>query len=82
MDNRSIHHVQAVLDAFNQAGIVVLFLPPYSPDMNPVENVFSYVKYYLKQHDILQVVPDIILEKGIKSINGNNAQQWISHCRY
>ena len=40
MDNCSIHHVQPVLDAFNQAGIVVLFLPPYSPDMNPVENVF------------------------------------------
>ena len=85
MDNCSIHHVQPVLDAFNQAGIVVLFLPPYSPDMNPVENVFSYVKYYLKQHDdILQVVPDIcpILEEGIKSINSNNAQQWISHCGY
>ena len=29
MDNCSIHHVQPVLDAFNQAGIVVLFLPPY-----------------------------------------------------
>ena len=48
MDNCSIHHVQPVLDAFNQAGIVVLFLPPYSPDMNSVENVFSYVKYYLQ----------------------------------
>ena len=85
MDNCSIHHVQPVLDAFNQAGIVVLFLPPYSPDMNPVENVFSYIKYYLKQHDdILQVVPDIcpVLEEGIKSINSNNAQQWISHCGY
>lgn len=85
MDNCSIHHVQPVLDAFNQADIVVRFLLPYSPDMNPVENVFSYVKYYLKQHDdILQVVSDIcpILEEGIKSINSNNAQQWISHCGY
>ena len=60
MDNCSIHHIQPVLDAFNQAGIVVIFLPPYSPDMNPVENVFSYIKYYLKQHDeIIQVLPDI-----------------------
>ena len=33
MDNCSIHHVQPVLDAFNQAGIVVLFLPPYSPEL-------------------------------------------------
>ena len=85
MDNCSIHHVQPVLDAFNQAGIVVLFLPPYSPDMNPVENVFSYVKYYLKQHDdILQMLPDIrpVLEEGIKSINSYNAQQGVSYCGY
>ena len=85
MDNCSIHHVQPVLDAFNQAGIVVLFLPPYSPDMNPVVNVFSYVKYYLKQHDdILQMLPDIrpVLEEGIKSINSYNAQQWVSYCGY
>ena len=55
------------------------FLPPYNPDMNPVENVFSYIKYYLKHDDILQILPDIspILEEGIidKSINSNNAQQ-------
>ena len=47
MDNCSVHHVQPVLDAFDQAGIVVFFLPPYSPDMIPVENVFSYIKCYL-----------------------------------
>ena len=32
-------------------GIVVIFLPPYSPDLNPIEEMFSFIKYYLRQHD-------------------------------
>ena len=46
MDNHSMHHTQPVLDAFDQVGIVVLDYI-YSPDMNPVVNVFGYIKYYL-----------------------------------
>ena len=51
MDNCSIHHVHEVRDVLLHAGIVTLFLPPYSPDMNPAEEAFSYVKGYLKKHD-------------------------------
>ena len=50
LDNCSIHHVQ---ELFQEAGILVLFLPPYSPDLMPIEKTFSYVKYYLKEHDEL-----------------------------
>ena len=48
MDNCSIHHVQEVANLFQSTGILVMFLPPYSPDYNPVEEAFSFVKYYLK----------------------------------
>lgn len=37
MDNCSIHHVQSVTDTLSQMGILILFFPPYSPDMNPIE---------------------------------------------
>ena len=50
LDNCSIHHMQQVIDLFDAAGILVLFLPPYSPDFMPIEETFSYVKYYLKKH--------------------------------
>ena len=46
LDNCSIHHMQHVIDLFVAAGILVLFLPPYSPDYMPIEETFSYVKYY------------------------------------
>lgn len=48
MDNCSVHHVEEVKNLLDEAGIVLLYLPPYSPDFNPIETAFSYVK---QQHD-------------------------------
>ena len=53
MDNCSIHHVQEVKDLLEAAGILLIFLPPYSPDYNPAKELLSYIKYYLKNHDDL-----------------------------
>ena len=53
VDNCSIHHVQEVKDLLEAAGILLIFLPPYSPDYNPAEELFSYIKHYLKDHDDL-----------------------------
>ena len=51
MDNASIHHVEEVRDLIEvQAGAKLLFLPPYSPDLMPVEGIFSQVKNLMKQN--------------------------------
>ena len=41
LNNASVHHVPAVVDALQQAGVMVQYLPPYSPDLNPIELAFS-----------------------------------------
>ena len=84
MDNCSIHHVQEVADLFNSAGIVLLFLPPYSPDFNPIELAFSYIKYYLKDHeDIMHVVPPTqLIHAAFSSITVSMCNSWIDHCGY
>ena len=51
MDNASIHHVQSTIDLIESAGSQVVFLPPYSPDLNPLEPVFGTVKAILKEND-------------------------------
>lgn len=54
MDNASIHHTEGVADLIeNQAGARLIYLPPYSPDLNPAEEVFSQVKSIMKQNDQL-----------------------------
>ena len=84
MDNCTIHHVQPVLDTLKQMGILVLFLPPYSPDMNPIE-MFSYIKYYLKDHDpILQALDDPVplLEASFESVTKEKCIGWINYAGY
>ena len=85
MDNCSIHHVQEVEDMFKAAGIAVIFLPPYSPDYNPIEETFSYVKSYLREHDyLLQSITDpcSVLEYAFNSITPSHCSQWITHSGY
>ena len=85
MDNCSIHHVLPVSETLSQMGILTIFLPPYSPDMNPIEELFSYFKYYLKNHDtILQAMPDPLplLQAGINSVTVNQCNAWIRHAGY
>uniref|UniRef100_A0A1X7UKH8 Tc1-like transposase DDE domain-containing protein n=1 Tax=Amphimedon queenslandica TaxID=400682 RepID=A0A1X7UKH8_AMPQE len=53
MDNASIHHVDEVIDKIESTGAIVQFLPPYSPDLNPIEEAFSKVKANLKKNESL-----------------------------
>ena len=49
MDNLSSHKVKGAIDPIIAAGASVLYLPPYSPDLNPIEMKWSKVKAYLKK---------------------------------
>jgi len=49
LDNLSSHKVAGVGDAITATGAVLLYLPPYSPDLNPIEKFFSKLKARLRQ---------------------------------
>ena len=85
MDKCSIHHVEEVKQELEAAGILVIFLPPYSPDYNPCEELFSYAKYYLKDHDqILQCTdkPEEILKSAFDNVPESQSNNWITHSGY
>ena len=44
VDNAAIHHTQEAVDAIHATGAMVIFLPPYSPDFMPLEELFAQVK--------------------------------------
>ena len=48
MDNLPAHKPTAVRKAIEAAGAEILFLPPYSPDFNPIEMAFAKLKAFLK----------------------------------
>ena len=87
MDNCSIHHVDIIKSALQDAGIVAIFLPPYSPDLNPIEELFSSVKYYLKDYDeMMQSVPsdDIIpiIQAAFDNVRTEDCCAWINDSGY
>ncbi|MEN5364754.1 IS630 family transposase [Brevundimonas intermedia] len=51
LDNLGSHKGKAVRQAIRKAGAHLLFLPPYSPDLNPIEQVFSKLKTLLRKAD-------------------------------
>lgn len=51
MDNLATHKVAGVREAIEGAGARLLYLPPYSPDFNPIENMWSKVKQILRSRN-------------------------------
>ena len=49
MDNVNFHKHRQVEEAIERAGARLLFLPPYSPDLSPIELMWSKLKHYLKK---------------------------------
>ena len=52
LDNASVHHanIQAIEQAYSRNGVLLRFLPPYSPDFNPIEESFADLKAYIRRH--------------------------------
>ena len=64
MDNLSCHKVKGVKEAIEAAGASVRYLPPYSPDLNPIEMMWSKIKALLRKWrkitvpELHAVIPD------------------------
>lgn len=85
MDNCSIHHVAEVKSMLDDAGILPMYLPPYSPDMNPMEEAFGYIKGYLKKHDDIADAfsnPISLIQSAFDSITIEHCRAWINHLHY
>ena len=52
MDNMRTHHANAVQAVLAASGVKVLFLPPYSPDLNPIERLWSKMKAILRHEKV------------------------------
>ena len=85
MDNASIHHVASVVRLIESTGAKLVFLPPYSPDLNPLEPVFGKVKQLLKENDsIFQVCssPRAFLTMVFGMVTTEDCNSFSRHCGY
>jgi transposase len=50
MDNASFHHTKRIEQICHDAGVKLVYLPPYSPDFNPIEEFFAELKAFIKRN--------------------------------
>jgi transposase len=83
MDNLSVHKRASVRDLITQAGAELVFLPPYSPDLNPIEMVWSKVKSVLRRIGArtLEALDQAIVE-ALSSVSATEAANCIRHAGY
>ena len=83
LDNLSDHKVEGVRQLIESRGAQLLYLPPYSPDFNPIEQAWSKVKQLLrgvKARVLEQLEPAI--SQALAAITAQNAQAFFRHCGY
>ena len=83
MDNLASHKVRGVREAIEAVGAELLYLPPYSPDLNPIENLFAKIKSFLRACAERNV--DALWEsigKAIKTISQRDCQNCFQHAGY
>lgn len=83
MDNLSAHKGERVRELIEAKGCELVYLPPYSPDFNPIEQAFSKLKSYLReacarsQQELMEVIGE-----ALSTISTSDALGFFEHCGY
>jgi transposase len=83
MDNLSSHKGARVKEIIEGAGCELLYLPPYSPDFNPIEEAFSKVKGFLRRAEA-RTRQSLIEAMGLalEAVSARDARGFFGHCGY
>jgi transposase len=83
MDNLSAHKGERIRELIEGEGCELVYLPPYSPDFNPIEQAFSKLKSYLRtacarsQERLMEVIGE-----ALRTISASDAEGFFEHCGY
>ena len=83
MDNLQLHKAAGIAEAIESVGASLVYLPPYSPDFNPIENMWSKVKTHLRSA-AARTFDDLCdaIAAGLKTITRQNCQGFFQNCGY
>ena len=83
MDNLSAHKSERVGEMIEGAGAEVLYLPPYSPDFNPIEEAFSKIKNLIRKAGAR--AREALVEAigaALSEVKEEDARAFFEHCGY
>ena len=83
MDNLKAHKVAGVREAIEACGARLEYLPPYSPDLNPIEKCWSKVKTFLRKAKArTREALEAALKEALLTITEADVRAWFAHCGY
>jgi transposase len=83
MDNLSSHKVEGIQEAIAAVGATLEYLPPYSPDLSPIEECWSKVKETLRAKAArTRTMLDVALASALHMITPADVKGWFAHCGY
>ena len=74
-----------MIDTINATGAIVLFLPAYSPDFMPCEELFAQVKSWIRENDVAWqfcMDPELMVEEGFLQVTDEEIKNYIQHAEY
>ena len=83
LDNLAAHKGERARELVEEQGCEMLFLPPYSPDLNPIEEAFSKVKELLRgagargRKALVEAI-----RRALDAVTSRDARGWFAHCGY
>ena len=83
MDNLAPHKNEQTIALIRQVGADVMFLPPYSPDLNPIEMMWSKIKALLRK-TAARTHEDLLtaLAQALEAVTASDARGWFAACGY
>ena len=83
LDNLSAHKNHATRDLIESVGAELWFLPPYSPDLNPIEKMWSKIKAILRTSKARTEKALInAIAKALEAVTTSDAKGWFESCGY
>jgi transposase len=83
MDNLSSHKGERVHKLIEERGCKLLYLPPYSPDLNPIEEAFSKVKGLLREAEARTYEALVeTIGRALSAVTAQDALGYLEHCGY
>ena len=83
MDNMRSHHAKIVKQILDESGISYMYLPPYSPDLNPIEKMWSKLKAYLRKEKV-RIASELpaAIERAFSTVRASDCLGWFRSCDY
>ena len=82
-DNLSCHRAAGIRETIEACGAAIRYLPPYSPDLNPIEQMFAKLKAFMRKYSPRELA-DLLerLSEALKEISSADCREFIRHALY